>query len=74
MDSNLNSIYFVLQLVIKAKYGIDACNVGNEGDFAPSIARQEFSLYQFCFFVPWCLSVCPICFTFLAQNISMWIQ
>ena len=27
------------QAVIKEKYGIDACNVGDEGGFAPNISR-----------------------------------
>ncbi len=29
--------------MIKGKYGIDACNVGDEGGFAPNISRQEVS-------------------------------
>lgn len=44
-------LFVVVQAVIKGKYGIDACNVGDEGGFAPSIARQGFgsslSLYSF---------------------------
>lgn len=32
---------FLAQAVIKEKYGIDACNVGDEGGFAPNISRQE---------------------------------
>jgi enolase len=27
--------------VIKGKYGIDACNVGDEGGFAPNISRSS---------------------------------
>lgn len=30
-------IYHNLKSVIKAKYGLDACNVGDEGGFAPNI-------------------------------------
>lgn len=30
-------VYAILKNVIKAKYGQDACNVGDEGGFAPSI-------------------------------------
>ena len=30
-------VYAILKSVIKAKYGQDACNVGDEGGFAPSI-------------------------------------
>lgn len=30
-------VYATLKSVIKAKYGQDACNVGDEGGFAPSI-------------------------------------
>ena len=30
-------VYHTLKSVIKAKYGQDACNVGDEGGFAPSI-------------------------------------
>lgn len=30
-------VYHILKSVIKAKYGQDACNVGDEGGFAPSI-------------------------------------
>jgi len=32
-----SEIYHTLKGVIKAKYGLDACNVGDEGGFAPSI-------------------------------------
>ena len=30
-------MYATLKSVIKSKYGQDACNVGDEGGFAPSI-------------------------------------
>lgn len=33
-----NTLSF-MQAVIKEKYGIDACNVGDEGGFAPNISR-----------------------------------
>jgi enolase len=34
--------------VIKGKYGIDACNVGDEGGFAPNISRSSlFSAYSY---------------------------
>jgi enolase len=32
-----SEIYHHLKAVIKAKYGLDACNVGDEGGFAPNI-------------------------------------
>ena len=32
-----SEIYHTLKGVIKAKYGLDACNVGDEGGFAPNI-------------------------------------
>ena len=32
-----SEIYHHLKNVIKAKYGLDACNVGDEGGFAPNI-------------------------------------
>jgi len=32
-----SEIYHNLKAVIKAKYGLDACNVGDEGGFAPNI-------------------------------------
>ncbi|CAM6069983.1 unnamed protein product [Sphagnum tenellum] len=37
-------VYHNLKTVIKGKYGIDACNVGDEGGFAPNISRQEEGL------------------------------
>ncbi len=30
-------VYHALKAVIKKKYGMDACNVGDEGGFAPNI-------------------------------------
>ena len=36
--------YHTLKEVIKAKYGIDACNVGDEGGFAPDIQSGEEGL------------------------------
>lgn len=37
-------VYHHLKAVIKGKYGIDACNVGDEGGFAPSIASNKEGL------------------------------
>jgi enolase len=37
-------VYHHLKSVIKGKYGIDACNVGDEGGFAPSIASNKEGL------------------------------
>jgi len=37
-------VYHHLKNVIKAKYGLDACNVGDEGGFAPSIQGNEEGL------------------------------
>ena len=37
-------IYHHLKKVIKAKYGQDACNVGDEGGFAPNIQSNEEAL------------------------------
>lgn len=45
-------VYHTLKSVIKAKYGQDACNVGDEGGFAPSIQSNYegvFSLQSFLF-------------------------
>jgi enolase len=43
-------VYHTLKSVIKAKYGQDACNVGDEGGFAPSIQSNyegdEFVRYR----------------------------
>lgn len=36
--------YHHLKAVIKEKYGIDACNVGDEGGFAPSISSSKEGL------------------------------
>jgi len=36
--------YHHLKEVIKAKYGQDACNVGDEGGFAPNIQANEEGL------------------------------
>merc|ERR1711935_601887 len=36
--------YHHLKKVIKAKYGIDACNVGDEGGYAPNIQENEEAL------------------------------
>ena len=36
--------YHHLKMVIKAKYGQDACNVGDEGGFAPNIQDNEEAL------------------------------
>jgi hypothetical protein len=36
-SSSLLSLFFSLLLSSQAKYGQDACNVGDEGGFAPSI-------------------------------------
>lgn len=36
--------YHVLKKVIGKKYGIDACNVGDEGGFAPNVSGAEESL------------------------------
>ena len=35
-----NEVYHNLKSVIKAKCGQDACNVGDEGGFAPNIASN----------------------------------
>jgi enolase len=37
-------VYQNLKLVIKAKYGLDACNVGDEGGFAPNIQDNREGL------------------------------
>lgn len=39
-----SEIYHHLKTVIKAKYGQDACNVGDEGGFAPNIQNNEEGL------------------------------
>lgn len=35
-----SEVYHNLKAVIKAKYGLDACNVGDEGGFAPNIQNN----------------------------------
>jgi enolase len=37
-------VYHNLKALIKEKYGLDACNVGDEGGFAPNIADNEEGL------------------------------
>merc|ERR1719272_1414203 len=37
-------VYHTLKGVIKKKYGQDACNVGDEGGFAPSVQANEEAL------------------------------
>merc|ERR1711862_520370 len=37
-------VYHTLKIVIKKKYGQDACNVGDEGGFAPSVQANEEAL------------------------------
>ena len=37
-------VYHNLKSIIKKKYGQDACNVGDEGGFAPNIASNEEGL------------------------------
>merc|ERR1711871_1797349 len=37
-------VYHTLKGVIKAKYGQDACNVGDEGGFAPSVQDNNEAL------------------------------
>jgi enolase len=39
-----SEVYHNLKLVIKGKYGLDACNVGDEGGFAPNIQSNEEGL------------------------------
>jgi enolase len=39
-----SEVYHNLRAVIKAKYGLDACNVGDEGGFAPNISSSEEGL------------------------------
>ena len=36
-------VYHALKSVIKKKYGMDACNVGDEGGFAPNIQVRSSS-------------------------------
>merc|ERR1712152_98082 len=37
-------VYHALKSVIKKKYGQDACNVGDEGGFAPSVQSNDEAL------------------------------
>ena len=37
-------VYHNLKAIIKKKYGQDACNVGDEGGFAPNIGSNEEGL------------------------------
>jgi len=39
-----SEVYHVLKAIIKAKYGQDACNVGDEGGFAPNIQDNREGL------------------------------
>ena len=39
-----SEVYHNLKTVIKAKYGQDACNVGDEGGFAPNILENKEGL------------------------------
>jgi enolase len=39
-----SEVYHHLKKVIKAKHGIDACNVGDEGGFAPNVQDNEAPL------------------------------
>lgn len=39
-----SEVYHHLKKVIKAKYGLDACNVGDEGGYAPNIQENEEAL------------------------------
>ena len=38
------TVYHVLKGIIKAKYGQDACNVGDEGGFAPNVQDNREGL------------------------------
>ena len=42
--STLPAVYQVLKGIIKKKYGQDACNVGDEGGFAPNIQDNREGL------------------------------
>ena len=39
--------YHHLKAVIKSKYGQDACNVGDEGGFAPNIQNNFEGSYRY---------------------------
>lgn len=38
------TVYHTLKGIIKAKYGQDACNVGDEGGFAPNVQDNREGL------------------------------
>lgn len=38
------TVYHILKGIIKAKYGQDACNVGDEGGFAPNVQDNREGL------------------------------
>jgi enolase len=38
------TVYHVLKSIIKSKYGQDACNVGDEGGFAPNVQDNREGL------------------------------
>lgn len=40
----METVYHVLKGIIKAKYGQDACNVGDEGGFAPNVQDNREGL------------------------------
>lgn len=40
----MNTVYHTLKGIIKAKYGQDACNVGDEGGFAPNVQDNREGL------------------------------
>ena len=40
----LVTVYHVLKGIIKSKYGQDACNVGDEGGFAPNVQDNREGL------------------------------
>ena len=40
----MGAVYHTLKGIIKAKYGQDACNVGDEGGFAPNVQDNREGL------------------------------
>lgn len=40
----VQKVYHILKGIIKAKYGQDACNVGDEGGFAPNVQDNREGL------------------------------
>lgn len=40
----VETVYHILKGIIKAKYGQDACNVGDEGGFAPNVQDNREGL------------------------------